>query len=385
MFRLSDFKRTLQKLVEPMHLRAERLIPTTLAASFGIDPDLSPAGIKDISTTGIYLVTEKRLPVGELVTLNLQEKDRPESNPEHRVSVQARVAALGEDGIGLFFVPPTGLDQDLWGALIRDLVILTDPEQVALLFRTLRTMLFLCRLCQSEAEDAIVLAGGELDSDRTEVLINIALAAERLLASEPDAARMRAHPKLLTNILRDGSWAPNEPTRQLWTGLLVTSCSVDAPGDSNQIFVDLLTHLTPVQAKIFIHACERSLASVPGAENSPSSSIVLSPKEIVNLTGVHDLYRNATELAYLFNLGLIQKIFDFTSYRDAEVFDITPTNLGLELYKHCHGNREKLDPEIVESANSHLLNFIIQPQPIDPQTSFTGDPTPPSPLPPYSS
>ena len=236
MFRLSDFKRTLQKLVEPMHLRAERLIPTTLAASFGIDPELSPAGIKDISTTGIYLVTEKRPPVGELVTLNLQEKDRPESNPEHRVSVQARVAALGEDGIGLFFVPPTGLDQDLWGALIRDLVSLTDPEQVALLFRTLRTMLFLCRLCQSEAGDAIVLAGGELDSDRTEVLINIALAAESLLASEPDAARMRAHPKLLANILRDGSWAPDEPTRQLWTGLLVSSCSVDAPGDSNQIF-----------------------------------------------------------------------------------------------------------------------------------------------------
>lgn len=379
MFRLSDLKRTLKELVEPMHLRAERLIPTTLAASFGIDPDLSPAGIKDISTSGIYLVTEKRPPVGELVTLNLQEKDPPEPNPEHRISVQARVAALGEDGIGLFFVPPPGLDQDLWGALIRNLVVLTDPEQIALLFRTLRTMLFLCRLCQSEAEEAILLAGGELDSDRTEVLIHIALAAENQLASEPDPVRMRAHPKLVANILRDGSWATDEPTRQLWSGLLVSSCSADAPADSNQIFVDLLTHLTPVQAKIFIHACELSLASAPGAQKSPSSPIVLNPKQIVNLTGVHDLYRNATDLAYLFNLGLIQKIFDFTSYRDAETFDITPTNLGLELYRHCHGHREKPEPDIVEAANSHLLNFITQPQPVDHQLLFTGDQTPPSP------
>jgi hypothetical protein len=103
---------------------------------------------------------------------------------------------------------------------------------------------------------------------------------------------------------------------------------------------------------------------------------VLTPKEIVGLTGVHDLYRNATDLAYLFNLGLIDKVFDFTSYHDADQFDITPTLLCLELYRHCHGSRESLAPALVESAKNHLANFLPAPQPADvnSQTPFYSDP-----------
>ena len=248
------------------------------------------------------------------------------------------------------------------------------------MFRSLRTFLFLCRLCQSEAEEAIVLLGGVLDSDRTETLVKIALAAENLLASEPDADRMRAHPKLVANILREGSWTPDDLIRQLWTGLLVSSCSVDAPDDSNQVFVDLLIQVTPVQARILSHACERAIGSAPGAGNLPSGSIVLNAEEMIELTGVHDLTRNATDVAYLFNLGLIQKVFNFTSYLPAESFDITPTSLGLELYKHCHGSREKIEPHLVEEANTHLLNFLPPPLPIAPGATFLDGQTPPSPL-----
>ena len=101
---------------------------------------------------------------------------------------------------------------------------------------------------------------------------------------------------------------------------------------------------------------------------------------MVELTGVHDLTRNATDLAYLFNLGLIQKLFDFTSYHAAESFDITPSTLGLELYKHCHGSREKIEPHLVEAANAHLLNFLPPPLPIAPGATFLDGQTPPLPL-----
>ena len=365
MIGLNDLKRALIKLGEPQHPRAERLTPFGLAARYGLDSASTPAVIKDISTSGIYLVTEKRLPAGELITLALEEEGQPEFSSELQISVQARVVEQREDGMGLSFVLPPGLHADLWGVLIRDIASLTDRDQITLLFRTLRTILILCRLCQSEAEEAILLVGGELDSDHTETLIKIALAAENLLASEPDAGRMRAHPRLLANILREGSWAPDELTMQLWTGLLVSSCSTDAPDDSNQVFVDLLIHITPVQAKIIIYACEQALGSSPGAEHSPSDSIVLNSREIIELTGMYDLYRNATDLAYLYNLGLIKKLFDFTSYHGAETFDITPTILGLELYKHCHGHREKPEQNLIEAANAHLLNFLTQTQPTD--------------------
>jgi len=379
---MNDLKRGLQQLSKPMQPRAERRTASSLAARLGSDSASTPAGIKDISASGIYMFTGKRLPTGELITLTLEEKGASENSSEHKFSVDARVARQGKDGIGLSFVLPPGLDSDLWGVLVRNIVVLTNRDQIAHMFRTLRTFLFVCRLCQSGAEEALALLGGELDSNRTATVVNMALATENLLASEADADRMRAHPKLVANILREGSWAPDDLTKQLWTGLLISSCSVNAPDDSNQIFVNLLIHVTPIQARILCHACERAKGSAPGAGNSPSDSVVLNPEEMIALTGVYDLTRNATDLAYLFNLGLIQRLFDFTSYHAIEGFDVTPSNLGIALYKHCHGSREMIEPDLVESANAHLLTFLPPPQPVAQYQNFFIDgqnpPSPPS-------
>jgi hypothetical protein len=62
------------------------------------------------------------------------------------------------------------------------------------------------------------------------------------------------------------------------------------------------------------------------------------PEEMVQVTGMYDLYRIAMDIAYLFNFGLVEKNFDFTSYLPAESIDVTPTSLCLELYKRCRGH-----------------------------------------------
>lgn len=361
---LSDLKRKAQKLGVMQKPRAERRTASGLAASYGLDPTFTHAGIKNISATGIYLFTEKRLRTGELITLTLEEEGQPENSSELQISVHARVARQGEDGIGLSFVLPPGLDTNLWGVLVRNIVVLTDQAQIAQMFRTLRTILFLCRICQSGAEEAIILLGGQLDSNHAETVVEIALGAENQLASEPDASNMRAHPKMVANILKEGSWSLDEVTTQLWAGLLASSCAADEPDDSNQVFVNLLIHMTPKQAKIFVHGCERTLDPEPGGEKSPSASIVLNTEEMATLTGQHDHTRNANDVANLFYLGMIQKLFDFTSYHDIESFDITPSSLGLELFKHCHGDRGKIEPRLVEAASAHLLNFIPPSAPV---------------------
>lgn len=365
MIGLSDLRRVVQKLGEPKPTRPERRAASRLAACYKSDSAFTPAGIKDISSTGIYLRTDKHPRIGEEVTLSLWEIGGFEYSSELEISVQARVARQGEDGIGLAFVLPPGMNTGLWELLLRNIVVLTEHGQVAELFRTLRAMLFLCRLCPSEAGEAIDLLSGRLHPERTSILVKIAIGAESLLAAEPDSGRMHAHPKLVMDILCEGSWIPDEPTIQLWKGLLATSCSVDAPDDSNEVFAHLLGHFTPSQTRIFVRGCEWVLSSAAKSENSASGSIVLGPKEMVELTGVYDLYRNATDLAYLFNLGLIQNVFDFTSYRPADNFDITPSSLGLELFKRCHGRREKFEPSLIEVAKAHLANFLPAPHPAD--------------------
>ena len=366
---LSEFKRTLEDL-DPKAPRPDGWPVTGIAAFYGLDFPAMPAPIKYISPSGIYLDMQEPLPVGQIVTLRLQMEGDPELTSELGITIQAQFAHQNEFGGRLSFLLPPGLDAALWEVLVRGITTLTNPDQVAQLFRTLRTVLFLCRLCPSGAEEAISLLDGHLDQDRTTTLFKIVFATENLLTADPDVDRMRAHPKLMANLLRDGSWAQDELTTQLWVGLLVSSCSVDEPDDSNQILVNLLIEITPHQAMILTHACERTLSSASAPGDFIPASVVLGPDEIVQLTGMYDLTRNATELAYLFNLGLVQNVFDFTSYRDFDRFDITPSRLGLELYRHCRGQRSKIDPQLVAAAKEHLAVFLPPPIP-SPFENFT--------------
>jgi hypothetical protein len=358
---LSKFKRELEldtKVSQP-----DEWPVTGLTAFYGPQFPTKPAPIKCISPSGIYLGIQEPLPVGQIVTLALNTEGAPALNSELEIMIKARVDHQDELGVRLSYLLPPGLNAALWEVFIRSIALLTNHDQVVHVFRTLRTVLFLGRLCPSGAEEAIQLLDGNLDQDRTTTLFKIAFAVENLLVADPDVDRMRAHPKLVANLLRDGSWAPDELTKQLWVGLFVSSCSVDEPDDSNQIFVDLLIEITPRQAMIFTHACERALSSAPATGDFIPASVVLGPNEIVRLTGIHDLTRNATELAHLFNVGLIQNVFDFTSYRDFDRYDITPSRLGLELYRHCRGQRGKIDLQLVAAAREHLAVFLPPPIP----------------------
>ncbi|MGH9564332.1 MAG: hypothetical protein ACRD3S_22995, partial [Terracidiphilus sp.] len=341
--------------------RAERWPVTGLTALYGLDFPDTPAPIKNISSTGIFLGMDEALPVGEIFNLAIEIDGASTSSSEPLLTIPARAVRQDEFGAGFAFIQPQGLDAKLWEVFVRGLAVLTDPVQVAHVFRTLRAVLFLCRLCPSGAEEAILLLDGHLDRDRAMAVFKFASDVENRLLADPDADRFRAHPKLVANLLRESAWAPDELTTELWKGLFLSSCSVDEPDDSNQIFVDLLIHVTAHQARILNHACGRMLSSEAARGNS--GSVILSPDEMVRLNGVSDLGRNAGDLAHLFNLGLVKKLFDFTSYREIDCFDITPSPLGLELYRHCQGERGKIDPQRVASAREHLAVMNPAPQP----------------------
>lgn len=358
----SELSRTLQKFgAKPA--RAERWPLPGFSALCGPDfPDI-PVTIKNISSSGIYIGLVEPIPVGQLVNLELRMEGDAKQHPELETMVRARVARRDESGAGLAFVLPQGLDPALWEVLIRGIAILADRDQVADLFRALRTVLFLCRLCPDGAEEAILLLDGRLDRERMTTLAKIVSEAEDRLLAEPGADDLRADPKLMEHLLRNGSWAPDALTMLLWVGLLVSSCSTATPGDANRILADLLIHITPHQARILLYACEHALNHAPALGNALFDPVILYPHEIVKVTGVTDLSRNATDLAYLFNLGLIANLFDFTSYREIDRFDITPSRLGIALYSHCQGKRNAIDPQLVEAAERCLAAMFPPPLP----------------------
>ena len=60
--------------------------------------------IKDISSTGLYVVTEERWYPGTLILMTLQETDGQERTG-HSIAVHSRAVRWGNDGVGLQFIP----------------------------------------------------------------------------------------------------------------------------------------------------------------------------------------------------------------------------------------------------------------------------------------
>jgi hypothetical protein len=339
---LNQWKTWVKKLGYAEKARAERRIPSGFTARRRNLPTSKRAIIRDISTSGLQILTEERWPIGELVPLTVEVEGLSEDQSEPQISVQARVARHAKDGVGLSFVLPEGLDPKLWEALLTGAVVLTGPKDTLYTLRVLRTVLFLSRLCHTEAREAIMLLGAELDQHRTAKAMEIAQRAEELLDSEPDGDKMRADPLLVKNILKHGSWSDGLTT-PMWAGLLATSCTSDGKDQSNQKFADLVANISNTQARIFISACKKALELKAGTENSPTARVVFTPKQMVRLSGMVDVGRIGADVSYLFKAGIIEKNFDFTSYIPAENFDITPSHLGLELCARCKGNCINLD------------------------------------------
>jgi Flp pilus assembly protein TadG len=62
--------------------------------------------IRDISSTGLFLLTEQRWYPGTLVMLSLQRVGVANTDPDRSIMVNAKVIRLGTDGVGLELIMP---------------------------------------------------------------------------------------------------------------------------------------------------------------------------------------------------------------------------------------------------------------------------------------
>ncbi|MFZ0392393.1 MAG: PilZ domain-containing protein [Terracidiphilus sp.] len=75
-----------------------------LAAFNAEGESLALHGVRDISTTGLYVVTQERWPIGTQVRLSLQRTDGLDDSSMIPTTVELRVSRWGEDGVALEFV-----------------------------------------------------------------------------------------------------------------------------------------------------------------------------------------------------------------------------------------------------------------------------------------
>jgi hypothetical protein len=84
---------------------APRESPLGLAAYYWTGAAPSAHSIKDISPTGLYVVTEERWYPGTLILMTLKAAGDGDNGSEHAIAVHSRAVRWGNDGVGLQFIP----------------------------------------------------------------------------------------------------------------------------------------------------------------------------------------------------------------------------------------------------------------------------------------
>ncbi len=86
--------------------RAERKPIPGLVAHYWTGSVSVGKGVGNISSTGLYLLTEDRWYPGTMINLTLQKTDELKESADRSILVQMKVIRSGDDGVGLAFVLP---------------------------------------------------------------------------------------------------------------------------------------------------------------------------------------------------------------------------------------------------------------------------------------
>ncbi len=334
-----DLRFWLRTFRYPLKERAPRRNPTGLTVLYGGPSSRKQFHIEVISSTGLYIKAAERWPIGETLTLTLQKEGMAAQGSELQVEVQARVASHGEDGVGLGFLLPIDLNANLWGHLIEISDTPTEAEDTQFIFRMVRAILFLSRLCPSSDAKPLQSWTADMDEFRSKNMLKIALTAEKMLAGQPNGDKMHAHPQVVAGILKEASWHADDVLQQLWAGLLVSSCNEDGTDLSNMDLAELLVQVTKSQGHILVEAYKRYVEQMASLAGQGIPEVFITQEEMIGVTEMYDLYRNATDIAYIHGYGLIEKNFDFSTHSSQTTFDVTLTALGVRLLKACRADQ----------------------------------------------
>jgi hypothetical protein len=355
----SWFEKTFPQ-VEAQRPRAERRpVPGLEAIHWtGSSPGLDI--VRNISATGMYLVTRERWPEGEVNPLRLVYPELADDGPDNQVNLQTKAVRWGEDGMGLVFILPECMDLWLWKT--DDLI---KPEDILSEFRLARSLAFLRRICPSATQTLKLLFREGLSNIRIANAVRITQRAEAMLAAERDFDRLRAPQTVVMRVIQEGSWADDGMTQQLWAGALATACTLMGDDESNLPYIDLLAELGAIDGRLFTTACAKSKKVFASSGAVSAQPVMCNPQDLIEISGAHDLMKIDRNIFQLANLGLLEPRLKSKYFNFEQDANLTPTALGLELFARCQGHRgaphDYYAAQIASTASTESLQPPSQP------------------------
>lgn len=191
----------------------------------------------------------------------------------------------------------------------------------------------LSRICLPAAKEYGLLLEDKVRSWRTNNLVAITQVAEHHLGDSTD----QAHPRLVSSIIDNGSWADDTHVQKMWGGLLASSCSEDGDDDSNLLFIDTLASITKSQARLLNYICLNAKKYILISGLPFAHELIISVEILKRVSEIDDLIRIDRELDHLRSLELIIGGIA-SSARDFA--DVRPTPIALSMFIRCAGSRQ---------------------------------------------
>lgn len=326
-----------------------------LDALYSTESERKKFRVKDISATGLFLLTKDPLRPGTNLELTLQKCSIPKEEdalldlvdqaPPVEVQLRCKAVRVGADGVGMAFEPDSATAT--WIRVVGLVVNLTGETDRVRLLRMSKALEFILRVSPEAEADLLQMSVSRMSRGQATRAFDIALLGDEI-AARRGAVRRNVSAKLVLRILEDGSKVDEEHTRRMWAELLASSCGEDANDAVNLNYASILSRIDAVQMRIFEAACKLAMQSGWEQGFRFRQDLHRDAEEIKRVTHLQNLMAIERDLNHLFELGLLEQTDRPILCEQVERVNMTPTHLALKLYAQCKGQPEP--PAVLEGA-----------------------------------
>ena len=330
----------LEKFVTPEADRAERRRVEQFAAYRWNGSALTCDTVRDISSSGLYLLTNERWTPDTIVALTLQREGPLDPDPARRITTQTRVVRCGPDGVGLSFLWAKDDPRSRqWDSLLECLIEQTRPGDMQTLVRIVEAFAFLGQICPDGVDGIGEWVRTRASSHKVLTAVSIALKAKLLLARDSNPHPLSIDPQAAVRILEVGSSTHEEWLHTFWAGLLITASASGTADDNHLELVEIFSQLTSIPIRIFTVVCTKSIKVLLHNGDVAAKRLTCKSEELASTVGARgpQLQRDLQSLA---SLHLIETSTSTSpSLMGSSETLITATQLALKLFARCNGYR----------------------------------------------
>jgi hypothetical protein len=322
-----------------------------LDVSFTLGAEQRTARAKDVSPTGIFILTQDPLALGGRIPLTLRKWGVRDKSPQNSVRLFAKAVRYDKNGVGLAFDYGNS-DPAEWLNLLERASALFEHRDLLGMIRVTAALAYLSRICHANETRSLTLILDELVYENGEKTLDILVDAAEMVSRRGHSTRANVSPEVLNRILLNGAMTSSRWVRNFWAGLLA-SASLDGADDGKSLeYVSLLSQLDSVQLRIFITACTRSTQFRNESGEIVARNLTCEAEQMRWVAGVSDLVQIERDLDRLSQCGLLEKTLKRDPFALIDVANLTPTPAGLTFYAKCRGLMQPADLSKLQDQNS---------------------------------